>query len=295
MTNIEQFLEMHHFSPYVRRASYSIRGEARRSRERRLLDYQLTYVKEGDLTVYVNQTPHRFVPGDFFLLQPYDLNCSESPGPAVFPFVAFDMFYNPRRAESFVTIQGTTDLEPYAHLLQPRLNDIPGVHIPLKLTPSHYGRFKETFFKLIGLWENFQWHAQLEVHQLAYDLALSILKDHEQPGQRPVPAIPTLQWLAAYMHHHLNEPLSVPEMARMLNMSVSHFSLLFKQHFAVAPHRYLLMKRIEQAKTLLRNTSLSLNEIAEECGFSDTQHLFKIFKKQTGSTPGAYRNNPKTN
>jgi transcriptional regulator GlxA family with amidase domain len=55
------------------------------------------------------------------------------------------------------------------------------------------------------------------------------------------------------------------------------------------PYRWLRAVRVERAKDLLFNSSLSLSQIAYECGFSDQSHLTRVFSDSIGITPGAWR------
>jgi AraC family transcriptional regulator len=57
----------------------------------------------------------------------------------------------------------------------------------------------------------------------------------------------------------------------------------------IAPYQYLLQQRIERAKQLLKQTELSIVEIALDCGFSSHSHLSKQFRSFTGVTPKTYR------
>ncbi|MEM6437140.1 MAG: helix-turn-helix transcriptional regulator [Cyanobacteria bacterium P01_D01_bin.115] len=77
-------------------------------------------------------------------------------------------------------------------------------------------------------------------------------------------------------------------------MSESHFSRCFKQSVGIAPYQYLLQQRVERAKQLLkqpapRPQTLSISDIALECGFANQTHLTKVFRQITGVTPKAYR------
>jgi AraC family transcriptional regulator len=88
----------------------------------------------------------------------------------------------------------------------------------------------------------------------------------------------------------LAEPdLSVGELARIAHLSPFHFSRAFKQATGMSPHRFIIERRIEQAKQRLARGTDSLAEIAYATGFSSQAHLSSMFRRITGITPKQYR------
>ena len=81
----------------------------------------------------------------------------------------------------------------------------------------------------------------------------------------------------------------VEELAQALGISKSHLVREFYKHTGTTPGKYLNNIRIDAVKRLLVNTSLSLNSIALQTGFSGDNYLCKAFKKATGETPMAYK------
>ncbi len=72
-------------------------------------------------------------------------------------------------------------------------------------------------------------------------------------------------------------------------LSVSHFTRRFKVTTGLSPHQFVLRRRVERAKRLLKHTSEAIAQIALCCGFSHQEHLTHTFKRFTGNTPGRYR------
>lgn len=92
-----------------------------------------------------------------------------------------------------------------------------------------------------------------------------------------------------FIEHHLEEKLTLHDIANSVSLSEYYFHNNFSMATGITPHQYLIECRIEKAKKLLWNTEISMNEIAEKCGFCSQQHFNKIFKKATGISPGNYR------
>jgi transcriptional regulator GlxA family with amidase domain len=143
--------------------------------------------------------------------------------------------------------------------------------------------------KMITTWQHLDPLSQLEAQQIATEVVLLLLKDYYASKHVVAPIPQPLNWIASYLSFHLAESLSVADMARRARLSPTHFSVVFRQHFGLSPHRYLLLMRVQHAEELLKSTDLSLLHIAEYTGFSDVHHFSKTFKKITGVTPGAFR------
>jgi AraC-like DNA-binding protein len=92
-----------------------------------------------------------------------------------------------------------------------------------------------------------------------------------------------------YIEAHLDDRLTLTELAGVACLSPYHFSRSFKQATGVGPQRYVIQRRLERVKTLLRRTNQPLALIAQEAGFADQSHLTSIFRRETGVTPGRYR------
>jgi transcriptional regulator GlxA family with amidase domain len=86
-----------------------------------------------------------------------------------------------------------------------------------------------------------------------------------------------------------HEDWPVRRLARVSGVSEAYFARSFKQAFGVPPHRYLLTRRIERATTLLRDTDLSITEIAFHTGWGSLGTFGRIFRDITGKSPRAIR------
>jgi AraC-like DNA-binding protein len=91
------------------------------------------------------------------------------------------------------------------------------------------------------------------------------------------------------LHANLHGDVSLKEIARECGLSISHFTRAFRQTTGLAPHRWLVGRRIEQAKALLRGRRFLLSEIALRCGFADQSHFTRTFTAIVGVSPGAWR------
>jgi AraC family transcriptional regulator len=88
---------------------------------------------------------------------------------------------------------------------------------------------------------------------------------------------------------NLNGRVALTEVAEECRLSVSHFSRAFRRSIGVAPHNWLLTRRVELAQEKLRDGRLSLLDVALACGFADQSHLTRVFTRVVGVSPGAWR------
>jgi AraC family transcriptional regulator len=93
-----------------------------------------------------------------------------------------------------------------------------------------------------------------------------------------------------YINEHLDQNLTLAEIAAAVRMSPNYFASLFKQSTGLTPHQYVMQCRIEKAKQLLRHQELALVEICQEVGFASQSHFTRVFRQYTNTTPKAYRN-----
>lgn len=91
-----------------------------------------------------------------------------------------------------------------------------------------------------------------------------------------------------YLLAHLAQNVSLADVARTCNLSVSHFVRAFRRTTGHTPHQWLTIKRVEEASQLLCR-DFSLADVALECGFADQSHLSRAFTKHFGVPPGRWR------
>jgi AraC family transcriptional regulator len=99
-----------------------------------------------------------------------------------------------------------------------------------------------------------------------------------------------LQRVDSYVKEHLSESISLSDMANAAGLSPMHFAAQFRAATGCRPHHYLLLCRLERAKLLMADMSRSMLDIALDVGFHTQAHFTTVFKRLTGKTPSAWRN-----
>jgi AraC family transcriptional regulator len=126
----------------------------------------------------------------------------------------------------------------------------------------------------------------LAVHLIRYALGTAPI------GTRPRRGLPRHKLRAAieYIEGHLDSEIALEDLAAVAHLSAYHFARLFRASTGLPPHRYVIARRVERAKQLLRGgDDLSLAQVAARVGFWDQGHFTRHFKRLVGVTPGRFR------
>lgn len=129
----------------------------------------------------------------------------------------------------------------------------------------------------------------------ASSLLLTHLIQHYSNVQWRLPTVTgglapvTLRNVLAYIDAHLAYPITLNDLASEAALSEFHFARMFRQSMNMAPHQYVMQRRMALAQHLVCYTSRSLSDIAMTCGFSSASHFSNRFKQVTGKTPTQLR------
>ena len=98
-----------------------------------------------------------------------------------------------------------------------------------------------------------------------------------------------LRQVVEFIDNNLEENIKITELSQMISLNYAHFIRTFKHSTGKTPHQFLIEKRIERAKLLLKTTTSPLVEVALQCGFSSQSHLTTQFRLLTGTSPRQFR------
>ncbi len=98
-----------------------------------------------------------------------------------------------------------------------------------------------------------------------------------------------LRSAVAFMERNIAKPVSLPELSEQLGISTRSLTRLFQARFGQSPHRYYLSLRLHHAASLLRQSNLSVLDIAIQSGFSSAARFSQVFRDRFGNSPSAYR------
>jgi AraC family transcriptional regulator len=98
-----------------------------------------------------------------------------------------------------------------------------------------------------------------------------------------------------FIHANLHREMDICSLARALGISPRHLARTFKASTGTTLSEYVAQRRIDRARTLLRDPELRIKEISAECGFSSPPYFASAFRKATGETPTSYRKSTRAN
>ena len=222
---------------------------------------ELLYVEQGSLHSVADGRKQVLQPGDFVIYSPNQWHMQYA-----------DTDVSPRCLRVFFEMSGS--LKP----LQDR-----------KFTAS--GFVEQLFAQLL--------QEQKRRSKYADEMILALLNQLIVLMMRQVEALPPVDYrmkgeyriirqMQVYVSTHIWEDLSVPFVARQVNMSPSYLTALFHKHLDIAPAEYIRRVKLQESKQMIRENKLNFTEIAAELQYSTVHHFSRQFKEKFGMTPTEY-------
>jgi AraC-like DNA-binding protein len=132
-----------------------------------------------------------------------------------------------------------------------------------------------------------EWKHQIRRHWLGAEMAALILEEGRlKANWREVERLISV---LEYIEANLDAPLERKNLAQLSYLSVSRFAVLFRTVLGVSPADYVREVKLQRGQSLLLSTTLTVVEIAKQCGFKSEFHFSRLFKTRFGSSPSFYR------
>lgn len=282
------------FSPYIRRAWYDTLSPNSIIRERVIFDHELLYIKDGLCTIQVEDHVYRPMPGDFFLFRPkipHSIRV-DATNSLIQPHIHFDMVNlsdSPSVPINFSPLSEIPESsmhffreDPLADFMTPMANFI-------RVSDRKYA--EQLLSEIIFLHSNktsilSTIRTQYLFSELLYYL-LSEMKCHANPQTTNVVA--TARRVKDYLDQHPHQSIVLEDVARHCYISKCYLVTSFKKVYGVTPYQYHTKLRINEAKYLLKFTTMNISEIATHMGFEDGHAFHAVFTRLEGIPPSTYR------
>jgi AraC-like DNA-binding protein len=116
-----------------------------------------------------------------------------------------------------------------------------------------------------------------------------LIESSRNKDYNPDISLTYVQKAVDYISQNYEKRITVTDVAAQLGVSRSHLYRVFMKHLSRSPKAYLESYRVKQGQMMLKNTTLSINEVANSVGYEDPLHFSKVFKKWSGVSPKEYR------
>ena len=235
-------------------------------------DYQLLYVAEGKAHFQVGNTIYDVGKGGVFLYrtevpQHYYYVLSEKPD-------IYWIHFTGKEVETIIASLGLISEKP------------------MKLQPKE--EMTELFEKIIvELRMDRFWRMEMAEAYLR-QLLLMISRNYHTVGQEKRVYHSMFDEVINKFHHEYQKDISIARLADSYHISVCWFIREFKNYTGYSPKQYIINLRLQNAKELLRNHSLSINDISGLVGYENQLYFSRIFHKYTGMSPSEYREREKS-
>lgn len=281
-------------SPYIRRAwDRTITSLPWVIQERDLWDYELVYIKEGEVQVTVESQTYSGKPGDVFLFKPRQKHSIRSEGVISIrqPHIHFDLIEEPNSPDipiSFIPEEKMSPVEKTwfrtDHLSQGSL--ALSSHIRLR----HPAVFEEMLNEIV-----MEFSLRLPLSELTMKgqliklLSYLLREQHWNTDPHVQNHLPLLLNIQQYLSHHTDCDVTLEELSSLFHLSKYYLAHLFRNAFQMSPIKYHQMIRLEKAKHLIQFTDMTIKDISEMLGYANIYTFSRAFKNKEGVAPSDYR------
>ncbi|MEX0775980.1 MAG: helix-turn-helix domain-containing protein [Phycisphaeraceae bacterium] len=165
---------------------------------------------------------------------------------------------------------------------------------PLALDLGLDANLHERFTELVVAHATRSEQRQLLCNCLLWGLLGLVIHRLEMRGQvREPDRLPDVQRLQAHIHEHLTKRITSEDLAHVAGLSVSQLNRVFQKLFHQSPMQYVTQQRIAKACLLLSETGMPIKAIAGAVGCDDPYYFSRLFHRQMGMPPSAYRQQPR--
>ncbi len=276
--------------PYVRQCGARRRG-AWKLGERKLLDFLLVYIEEGQGRFVIDGESYDVVPGDLYCIPPATTHFMEGYAPTmVCPFVHFDLVYRPIESHwDFSIPEGMLDLSDFSPLMHPPVTKELHERLSGKIETYTNQRVGSIIHEIVEEASRAQPYSQLIMSGLMLNAIAEIFRGQDGVLESCNAYVSSLEGAAEYIRIHCSEQVSMDIPAKMCSIAPSYFRRLFRLQFGCSPRDYLRRARIQMAKELMLTSRLNMTEIAFKVGYATVHSFSRAFRAEEGIAPSQYR------
>ena len=244
--------------------------------------YEVYYLLGGEVEYWVDGRIIRMIPGDLLLINPLELHrpILDQASPVYERIVLWiDREYLESLSSGQIRLSSCfdTSLPTHAHLIRPAASERTALTARMsELVREFYSRDFGSDLCAYGLFLQFM----VQLNRMA-------LHTDGQQEETEEQLSPLVQEALNYISGHIQEDLSLEDIAGQFYVSKYHLSHAFSREVGVSVYRYIMMRRLLMARQLLA-AGESAGQVCRSCGFSDYTSFYRAFKSEYGISPRAF-------
>lgn len=295
----EQQIAIQKISPYIRYVNDMVFSDTHAQKDRILYDHEFIFALDGETLLDYGGEEYHLEKSDLFYMKPGVKNRMYAvPGKTFHAnCVHFDWVWGDEQfeftAEQVYMGRELTDGERslIERLTKRPAYEVSDFNMPVVIRGLDYDIMAPLFKELYHCFCQSDLASRLRERAIFMQIIaeLSAFQLTEHGVQKNHYHQKTISQAVQYMHANYKEELKTPTLAERFHLSDKYFGILFKSMTGMAVHEYLLGIRMQNAKRLLIDSTMSIEEIASEIGIGDVFYFTKLFKRHEGITPGKYR------
>lgn len=254
--------------------------------ERHWHDYmEFVYIEEGEFTIEINLDTHNIYPGDIVIMNPEDLHQIQGKSKNTKHYaILFDL----------LSFSSSSPDEFQEEIIQPLLLRQKRFAHVIHPSDAGYEKLKNIFLNAYRLSNPsnpyFYLETRLELERFlicSYEYQFYKKGSHELSASDKL-KVDRYKQIISFLEANYEKPLQLKDVAKHIGINQQYLCRFFKEVSGMSVMDYLLHIRLEKAKEKIRTSTLTILDIALECGFSSDNYLIRKFKEKEGITPKKY-------
>ena len=286
-------MDFNNLSPYVRVAQDCIVEPSVSLRKRVIFDYELVYIKSGEIELLVENKQYKCTPGDIIFIQPKITHECHIIGkkPLQQPHVHFDLFFQPDSLDVKVSFRPLERISKNEmHWFREPLTMQAIRNFPVVLRPQYPDLFEGFLYSLIEEYKNHMPFREIAVKGLFIQLWTYYLREVYLMQNRNLHFYnPALIKIKEILNSNLYRSITLDEIAAKAHLSKHYICHIFQKSYGISPLKYHKLARISKAKELIQFSDKAIGQIAEQIGYQSVFAFSRAFKSVEKVAPSFYR------
>ena len=244
---------------------------------------EIVYVLDGEVEEFINGAEYRMARGDMLFVNYGSTHSFDSKGGVTYINVCFSPEVMGKRIISRENAFDLLSLTAFDEIVEGKGEGV--VHF----SGEERRTVEAVLLDMLDEYKSCLPERKAVLESYMTVIISKILRKMHPPTVREDAAGKMWQELSEYISKNLDKRLTLSELSRKCFYNPSYFSRVFKEKFGITLADYLQRERAQAAARLFSKNELSMQEIAERCGFSDKSALYRAFVKVYGVSPNEYR------